>query len=325
MATTYRQRFLGIIAQNERDMSAMFADMQQRIEALAYRYADADGVIPPERGREFRRAVEALVMSYFLARSQTGDPAPYEEIASLTVPLAPYARILIGHMQAARTVATEEQSAIVARMLRFAPDVSRVYLPQWQQGIQRAIQYDPLHTWVDERGYTLSTKIWRTGIETRRKLDAYLQEAIAEGKGAREMAKELEPFLQPGRALKRTNKPYGTTASFDAMRLARTEITAAHSHGARMAAEQNPFVVGADWVRSSSRLLCKSGICDALEAGSPYPLDKLPHIPGSSHSHCMCRYRWRFSDDISGIVVQLRANLQAAGMLGTISVTMGNQ
>jgi hypothetical protein len=104
----------------------------------------------------------------------------------------------------------------------------------------------------------------------------------------------LEQFLLPTRANFRTRKPYGVNASFDAMRLARTEIALAHTRAAYEAALKNPYVTGIDWMLS--RTHPKYDICDEYATigmdgqrlRDPYPKLKarLPII--DSHPQCGC-------------------------------------
>ncbi len=108
-------------------------------------------------------------------------------------------------------------------------------------------EYDPPHLWVDPNGYRLSDRVWRTAGETRRKVDAMVDEGIRQGRGALALSRDLEEYLHPGRQIVRTKAPYGTDASYDAMRLARTEITRAASKAHEAAALDNPFVTGLKW------------------------------------------------------------------------------
>jgi hypothetical protein len=107
--------------------------------------------------------------------------------------------------------------------------------------------YDPPHLWVDPNGYRLSDRIWRTAGATRRKVDAFLEDGIAQGRGSLKLSRDLERFLHPGRQLVRTKTPYGTDASYDAMRLARTEISRGAAQAHETAARANPFVSGLRW------------------------------------------------------------------------------
>lgn len=323
MAQTYRQRFLAAMRANERDMSALFRDLHAQIVPVLLRHERASGGIEPAQSLRVRDEVGALVTGAFLQPTSRGAVAPFEVRGRRVVPLSRYAVALWAHIDGVTRLAVEQHAAIMRRQLRRAPDVLAAFMTARRDPFQAAratvseqahwkprpfLDYDPYHRFVDPRGYTLSTKIWDTSAATRRKIDLYLSDAIAQGKGAREMAAELERFLLPGRGLVKTRKPYGTTASYDAMRLARTEITAAHGRAGLMGAYANPFVTGVNWVRSSSRRPCTSGICDMLEAGSPYTLENVPNLPGDSHPHCMCRYEWLI-EDTAAVIEDLRTQL----------------
>lgn len=177
-------------------------------------------------------------------------------------------------------------------------------------------EYEPAHTWVDPNGYRLSDRIWRTSVRTREKLDALVAQRIREGVSALNIAKEVERFLLPDRAPLRTNKPYGTDASFDAMRLARTEISRAHAQASFISAKNNPFTRGMDWALSASHP--KTDRCDEKAtinmAGErvkpPYPFDAVKLPP--DHPHCLCNARPAPVEDSQDIVQQLRAVMQNA-------------
>jgi hypothetical protein len=145
-------------------------------------------------------------------------------------------------------------------------------------------QYDPAHTWVDPNGYTLSDRIWQNGVRTRLKVDQLLTEGIRQGRPAVEIAAQLERFLRPDRAAFRTHKPYGSDGSFDALRLVRTEITAAHGRAYIAAARANPYVETINWNLSPSHP--RTDVCDDLADRSPYALTDVPQYP--AHPHCLC-------------------------------------
>jgi hypothetical protein len=139
----------------------------------------------------------------------------------------------------------------------------------------------------------------------------FLEERVAQGQGALEMSRDLERFLQPGRKLARTRAPYGVDASFDAMRLARTEITRAHAQAQEMAAEANPFAQGLSVVLSISHP--KPDICDEAAAASPFPIGEIPaqyQIP--LHPHCLCTYRNEMIDDPGAVLDNLRDEIRRA-------------
>jgi hypothetical protein len=175
-------------------------------------------------------------------------------------------------------------------------------------------QYDAPHTWVGPNGYTLSGRIWQTSVNTRVKIDKLLADGIRTGRSARDMANDLEQFLQPNRAAFRTQRPYGQDASADAMRLARSEITRAHSSASLAASQANPFVVSQDWALSASHP--KFDICDGLATigmtgdriKEPYPLTGYVPLPViDSHPHCLCNSRPGPLADMDTVIADLRA------------------
>lgn len=169
--------------------------------------------------------------------------------------------------------------------------------------------YEPAHTWVDPNGYRLSDRVWNTAATTRQRLDAYLEQAIREGRGALQMSRELEQFLIPGQGL-RTSKPYGANASFEGMRLARTEISRAAQEAQRMAAAMNPFVSGLKWNLSASHP--RIDICDDLARGGPggdgvYSVEAYPERP---HPQCLCYGTNVLITNPDSILDELRADIR---------------
>lgn len=323
MARNHWQPFLATMRAHEAAQTAAFASLSARLGDLLLREARADGKVPLTRRRPVREAVEREVTAHFLSATRDRSLAPFEVVMGRVVPLSPYATVLFASIADATRIAVDQQAVIMERALADASDVlmalrqARINpfevarraaeFEGWK--LRPFLEYDPAHRFVWPDGYTLSNRIWRTSVETRRKIDALLAEGLVEGKSARDMAKELETFLQPGRALRRTRKPYGSTASYDAMRLARTEITAAHSRAGFMSAQLNPFVQSYDVVLSGSHP--KPDICDDVAAGGPYPMDDTEHLP-PLHPHCLCHLRWTVADNMDTVIANLRAELAAA-------------
>lgn len=308
MARTYRSRQLAILRDNERAMSALFADLAARASAEVSHYADAEGNVPVSRTWQIQEAVGALVMALFIGRGPSGQDAPFiVQPNGAPLPLAPYPRTLLNSIQAALLVQAERQQAI---MQRYVPaDVAQAIALRAGPASLPPLSgrgYTSPMAWIDPAGRTLSDRIWRTGGVTRRKLDALLDDMIAEGRGSQEIAREVEQFLQPGRNTIRTRKPYGRDASFDAMRLARTEISTNAHNAATAGAQLNPFVQEATWNLSGSHP--EFDICDRLAADSPYPVNEIPAIP---HPQCLCYITYNTAGKPSDIVDQLRAEMQA--------------
>jgi len=310
VAQSYRSRFLSILAVNERRMKVLFSDLATALVGELTRRAGPDGTIPRSAWPDVQTAVDARVTAFFVGRTGSGQRAPFDILQDGTVyPLSPYARVLWQAITDAVRVPVEQEAAIMRRAI--PPDVMAVMRgatgdpfaaarAQVREQVFRPnplARYDPPHTWVDPNGYTLSERIWNTAGDTRRRLDAMLEDGIRRGRGvlnletggATGLARDLEQFLIPGRSLKRTRAPYGVDASFDAMRLARTEITRAHGQATQVAAAMNPFVEGIKWNLSGSH--SRPDICDDYARGGPngdgvYPLNEVPNYP--AHPHDMC-------------------------------------
>jgi len=149
---------------------------------------------------------------------------------------------------------------------------------------------DPILLWDDIRGYQLSDRIWNLGEVTAQQMDMLLEQAINEGMSSVKLAKLLEQFLIPGREFPLTNTPYGTSGSFNARRLARSEITLAHSRATLDAAANNPFVDKMFYNLSGSH--GETDICDDYatesDARGGFPVDECPTPIADTHPNCLC-------------------------------------
>lgn len=265
--------------------------------------AGADGVIDPAREARLVQPVGYGVLRAFVGMDERNAYA-----ADGATPLSPYAR-LINEQVAYTTVLIVRQQRDWMR--RHVPEDVYNWLRRAQcpAGVREMVSvaarmlpgfvpdalatYDPLHRWIDPNGYRLSDRIWRVGFDTRQRLDALLAESIREGESALTISRKVEQFMLPGRAALRTNKPYGTDASYRGMVLGRTEISRAHGEATLIAARLNPYVSGMDWALSASHP--KQDVCDELATlgmgggrlRDPYDLYSVPAYP--PHPQCLCR------------------------------------
>lgn len=178
-----------------------------------------------------------------------------------------------------------------------------------------AAQYEPMHTWVDPNGYVLSQRIWQTASSTRAKMERLLADLISQGVGASEIARQMEQFLIPGREKLRTKKPYGTDASADAMRLARSEIAHAANQAAFISAYLNPYVGGIDVARSANGdpqcPICPQYATIGMggeRLREPYSIYSAS-VP-IFHSNCMCRVQSVVTDSPETVTARLRAIIE---------------
>ena len=301
MAQTELSRYLGLMLEAEDALTDRF---QSLLFDIAARLTLAD----PERTRE---AVGEQVVNFFIGRKTNGQPDPFEVNRDGSArPLAPYPAFLFEYVGKATRLGIEKHRRIMLRGLQSAPDVRDVLTLATRNPLARARQvqqqvttddlfrpralarYDPAHRWVDPNGYRLSDRIWRASTETRRKIDFVVAQGIQEGKSAVEIANDLEAFLLPERTRVITRTPYGSKGSFDARRLARTEITRAHAQADEASAALNPFVTEMSVNLSASHP--QTDICDEAAAASPFPKDAIPaqyQIP--LHPHCLCYYTYQ--------------------------------
>lgn len=318
------------------------------IAAVVLRAADEDGIVPVEDAG--RVSGEALVI---LDRVFLGDGGR-EVVRPDGMPRSPYARILLEEIGRATYEIVLAHEAYLKRVLpgdvRFwmrqtapvlemaphhqvireltAAQVRERFPLLTDEDVRKVVdlrifdpnplaEYEAPHEWVDPRGYRLSDRIWRVDQRTRDKLDAMLVDAIAEGRGSTEIAKLAQQFLIPGRNKIRTNKPYGTDASYDAMRLARTEIAAASNNAALISAQQNPYAETIEIVRSTNGDLtcpiCPQHATIGIDGGrlrDAYPVETPPADIAPFHPHCMCHIRPVAAQSVEQVETDLRALLQ---------------
>ncbi len=211
----------------------------------------------------------------------------------------------------------EEWERLVAQFLADYADIMRIFTPN------PLAEVDPLRRWVradrwtDPKGYDLSDRIWQNALRTRQKIDALITDALRTGQSALDLSRLLEQFLLPGRAPLRTDKPYGIDASYDAMRLGRTEIARAHNQAAWLSSYLNPYVETIDVSRSPwGDPLCP--VCpehatiglSGERLRPPYPMESADIPPW--HPHDMCFVVPRVADDPATVTRRLSQAMDEA-------------
>lgn len=262
------------------------------------RHADSRGQIDVMRIDAIRREVSGLVQRTFLGQPmQDGSLAPYTMRDGEVIPRSAFFRVLWAGMMTAATAAVERQASIMRKYL--PEDLRRLFehatINPWT-GVHEITEYDPLHQWIGPDGKTLSDRIWNLAGDMGRKLDRYLAAAISSGRPAHQMARDLEMYLLPGRKS-------GGEFSYEALRLARTEIAAAHSRADSAAAQLNPFVESYSLVTAPTHACCDN--CDEDEANSPYPKADISHLP-PRHPNCICGIVWHLVSNIQAVIASIR-------------------
>jgi hypothetical protein len=140
-------------------------------------------------------------------------------------------------------------------------------------------------------GKTLSKRIWNITGDNCNKIDTIIKDNIAKGANVRDLAKELEKYVNPkNRITPKTFKDGigGENISYQARRLARTSITHAQTETIIQNSKKNPFSKGLKWNLSashSSRMHGKKDICDDYE-GRVFKPDEVP----LQHPNCLCYF-----------------------------------
>jgi len=321
MTINYRSRHLRVLRRNEQQMTALFAGLSRYATSRIVRAADAEGNVPRSATYDLQRDIGERIVRTFVGYNRSGELAAYEVLPDGSVmPLSSYMRILWANITDAMRIQVEQQAAMMERQLPAdiklmlksgtVREQGEVFTPNPLAG------YDPLHLWVDPNGYRLSDRIWSTASTTRLKVDAMLDDGIKRGRGSLKLSRDLEQFLLPNRTLVRTKTPYGTDASYDAMRLARTEISRAAAQAHETAARANPFVEKLRWKLSPQHPCCD--ICDNY-ADKEYELDALPTQP--AHPHCMCYWENVIAEDSAAMLEQAREEIRAARLAAISIVT----
>lgn len=154
--------------------------------------------------------------------------------------------------------------------------------------------------WARTRhGMKLSERIWNLGNNAEQSIRKILLDAVATGRDAVKVAEDLQQYVKSGvgtlaeaypNMMKRMGYRVPKKLSYEALRLARTEMTLAFQEGTYTAGAVNPAYKGVKWMLSASHP--ENDICNdyadsdlyGLGAGV-YPKGEEPIVP---HPNCLC-------------------------------------
>ena len=300
----------------KRDFGEAMREVSDQVGAIVLREAGDDQQVSAQEARRIARRSGELVERVFVGsdgRSAFADDG--------VTPLSPYARILNKWIVYVTVQAVNRQRDWMKRTIpedvfnwlagASAPQrtVREMVEDHLRAGyVSTAVKnYHLNHHYKRNDDLLLDDRIWRAGADTRKQLDTTVATMIRSGESALSISRRAEQFLLPGRAALRTNKPYGTDASYYGMRLGRTEITFAAGQSTLIAASLNPYVEGIKWNLSPSHP--RTDICDGNAAGSPYAVDNVPTYP--AHPFCMCNLTVVSVKNPSFVTDQLRPHMEA--------------
>lgn len=152
-----------------------------------------------------------------------------------------------------------------------------------------------------KKGLFLSDRIWVLGKNLEKAMRDLIQESVAIGQDAVKTARMLQQYVRQGamtlardypEMMKRMKGRIPGNISYEALRLARTEMSAAFGEGTIAAAQVAPSYLGMKWVLSKSHPV--PDICDTLATQNfglglgpgVYPPGDEPPYP--AHPNCLC-------------------------------------
>jgi hypothetical protein len=148
--------------------------------------------------------------------------------------------------------------------------------------------FDAVMAW-NPGGQSFSDRIWNFTYQARRQMMVQVKAAVIDGRSAARLASDLRKYLiddkfRIGKALKDFRPGTGVykSASKNALRLARTELTRAWGEGIQRYAKNKTWSDGVVW--HISPINC-CDICTERD-GVFYTFEDLPEYP--AHAHCMC-------------------------------------
>lgn len=162
--------------------------------------------------------------------------------------------------------------------------------------------FESVTTWEDSRAYTLSDRIWNLGEGAAATIDALVANNLARNNGdVTALATALEHYIRPDRQPLFINSPYGGRISFEAMRLAVSEITRANGLAAKIGAMLNPLVRRVYYHLSPLHKDRPGDPCEDYaaesEANDGYPPADVPLPMEDTHALCLCYLTYGLYDD----------------------------
>jgi len=169
--------------------------------------------------------------------------------------------------------------------------------PLFAQANRQAIEACYART---HKGLYLSDRIWKAGENYRGTMQRIIQEAVATNQDPVATARMLEKYVAGGaktlardypEMMKRMQGRIPSDVSYEALRLARTEMTAAYGEGVVASALVDPSATAIKWVLSASHPL--EDICDTLAkqdlyrlGPGVYPVEAVPLYPAHPNELC---------------------------------------
>lgn len=153
--------------------------------------------------------------------------------------------------------------------------------------------------WARTRnGMKLSDRIWQTSDHARENIRTIILDGVARGRDCVKVARDLEQYVKHGAAtmaedypgmMARMGRRVPKDVCYEALRLARSEMSMAFMEGTYAAGRVNPAYKGVRWLLSSSHPL--PDVCDDLASADLYGLGPGGYPAGDEppypHANCV--------------------------------------
>lgn len=150
------------------------------------------------------------------------------------------------------------------------------------------------------KGLNLSERIWGHSKRVNNILGTIAKDGIQNGEHPIEVAKRMQQYVNKGantlvsdypQMMERIGDMLPDNLSYEALRLARTEIMAAYGVSSKKATEVIPSAKGMKWSTSNANTACEKCQENATKdngmGAGVYSFEKLPKYP--AHPNCMCQ------------------------------------
>lgn len=273
LMTTWRKQYLPLLLAQEDKVIDVFQAVQADLSRLILENAGKDGTIRYKRWTQMRAQTHKMLDN--MARDYTA-------------------------------LVRDNMFRSAEEMASAMTEITSKYISTWDARIQDSlainfslIPTDAVMAAITKPvfGYTFSERVWNLAEVTQEELERIISTGIARGRSALDMARELKAFVLGGRSLSDVERMAigvkGRNISYEALRLARTEINNAYWDAHELAAEQSPVVKGLKWNLSAThhQRVPKGDICDEYAKQNKYGLGrgvfKVGTVP-RKHPNCLC-------------------------------------
>lgn len=196
---------------------------------------------------------------------------------------------------------------ITREVLKIADVPIKPFLVSQQRANQRAVEA-AINRQI--QGLNLSDRIWSTSKKINHSLGQIAIDSIREGKHPVEAAKRMQRYVSASKKTLVTEYPnmmdrigdmLPDNLSYEALRLARTEMADAYGEAEKRTAEEAPFSQGIRWRLSNAGNacdVCKDNAGRVTELGvGIYKVEDLPTYP--AHPNCLCDLQQEVEDIVA--------------------------